>query len=81
MLLAGMPRAASTINLDAAIEMLRKKWSLPAMKVRADLHTEDTICLDRDVSCHAAGRGDFWHRNFATEKWTLIEGQTLVQNS
>ena len=35
MLLPGTPCAASDIDLQAAIEMLRKKWSLPATKARA----------------------------------------------
>ena len=35
MLLPGTPCAASDIDLHAAIEMLRKKWSLPATKVSA----------------------------------------------
>ena len=35
MLLPGTPAAASVIDLHAAIEMFKKKWSLPATKARA----------------------------------------------
>ena len=46
MLLPGTPCAASDIALQAAIEILRKKWSLPAMNASDALNGADGRASD-----------------------------------